>query len=36
MNEKNEIWKPINGYENYMVSNLGNVISITKVGYQKK
>lgn len=24
----NEIWKPIDGYENYQVSNMGNVMNI--------
>lgn len=35
MNSKIEIWKQINGYENYMVSNLGNIISITKVSIKR-
>lgn len=34
MDVKNEIWKPIKGFPQYMVSNLGNVIS-TKSGNRK-
>lgn len=35
MENKFEIWKEINGYENYMISNLGNVLSIMNVSIKR-
>ena len=32
---KNEIWKKIDNYDNYMVSNLGNVMTIQNVSIKR-
>ena len=31
-----EIWKTIEGYENYQVSNLGNIKSLSRIVERKK